>query len=568
MTPLRLGSRYQLDERMGEGGLGVVWRGSDIVSGAGFAIKLLRPERARDEAAVARFVRERTALLRFRHPNVVALHDMIVEGDRLALVMDLVEDGDLAQYRQRHGGTLEAVEATDIMAQVCDALAAAHAAGIVHRDLKPANILLDRGRVRLTDFGIAQIVGEPSLTSEGIFLGTLHYLAPEVIQGKEPTPACDSYAVGITLYELLAGEPPFTGQSAAVLHGHLHLTPGRPPGIPDASWRLIEACLAKDPRRRPNPAELALALRTDPWLVLGDSGSSEWTDPKVVWETENTRPGAAAAAADPVTVESRVLRSRRQRSGWIFGAAVLLAAVTVIALALTGSLGPAGHAAGPAVTVTDRVTQAGRDATLGAVPGTRTSGPGQQPGSTGPSASASASREHTGTARPTPGKTGVSATPSAPFATTPAPGPTTGAPSTAPVPTGTATPQGSPTPSPSTGPVDTAWQCGTVTAATIAGSGKATGQTLQACIRVHDGQLDLAGTLNGTKNGWHEQIVLVLKDSAQDGSGTYTSPVCMTSDCTFSTSLVPASGEWTVLPQWTKTGVTMSSGDEPAYVNF
>src|SRR5436305_1718240 len=150
MTPLRLGSRYQLDERMGEGGLGVVWRGSDIVSGAGFAIKLLRPERARDEAAVARFVRERTALLRFRHPNVVALHDMIVEGDRLALVMDLIEDGDLAQHRQRRGGTLEAAEATDIMAQVCDALAAAHAAGIVHRDLKPANILLDGGRVRLT----------------------------------------------------------------------------------------------------------------------------------------------------------------------------------------------------------------------------------------------------------------------------------------------------------------------------------------------------------------------------------------------------------------------------------
>ena len=574
MTPLRLGSRYQLEERVGEGGLGVVWRGTDIVTGAGFAIKLLRQERARDEAAVARFMRERTALLRFRHPNVVALHDMIVEGDRLALVMDLVADGDLAAHRRRRGGTLDPAEATEIMAQACDALAAAHAAGIVHRDLKPANILLDGGRVRLTDFGIAQIAGEPALTSEGIFLGSLHYLAPEVIKGKEPTPACDCYAVGITLYELLSGDPPFTGQSAAVMHGHLYLTPERPPGIQDSSWRLIEACLAKDPRRRPNAAELALALRTDPWLVFGEGAADEassdsWTGPAAVWEAADTGPGAVAA--DPVTVESRVPRRRLPRGlprgGLAFGAVVFLAAVAVIALALTRSLGPARRAAGAGVTVTDRVTPGAGTATPGTITGAGPGGPSPRPGATGPRASASAPQGHTGTARPSPGRTGVSASPTAPVATSPGPAPTTAAPSpTAPPSTGTGTtPPPSPTP---TGPADTSWQCGTLAAATMAGSGRDTGQTLQACIRVNDGKLDLLGTLNGTRTGWHEQVILTLEDSAQDGNGTYTSPVCMTSDCTFSTSLVPASGEWTVLPQWTKNGSVQSAGDEPSYVHF
>ena len=102
----------------------------------------------------------------------------------------------------------------------------------------------------------------------------------------------------------------------------------------------------------------------------------------------------------------------------------------------------------------------------------------------------------------------------------------------------------------------------------MTGSGKATGQTLQACIRINDGQLDLTGTLTGTKTGWHEQIVLVLEDSAQDDEGSYTSPVCIAADCTFSTTLVPASGEWTVLPQWIKSGKIQSSGNEPAYVSF
>src|ERR1700761_1020361 len=115
--------------------MGVVWRGRDREIGDLCAIKVLRPEFAADPAAVTRFVRERTALTKFRHPNVVTLRDMIVEGDCLALVMDFVDGGDLSAYRRNSGGTLSPGEALRVTAQVCDALAAAHAAGIVHRDL-------------------------------------------------------------------------------------------------------------------------------------------------------------------------------------------------------------------------------------------------------------------------------------------------------------------------------------------------------------------------------------------------------------------------------------------------
>ncbi len=100
------------------------------------------------------------------------------------------------------------------------------------------------------------------------------------------------------------------------------------------------------------------------------------------------------------------------------------------------------------------------------------------------------------------------------------------------------------------------------------GPGKATGQTLQACIRVHAGKLDLQGTLSGTNAKWSEQVILVLTDSAQGSDGSYTSSVCMTSECSYTVSMVPASGEWTVLPEWSKSGTVQSSGDEPAYVSF
>lgn len=277
----------------------------------------------------------------------------------------------------------------------------------------------------------------------------------------------------------------------------------------------------------------------------------------VVWEREHTGPGTLAA--DPVTAESRVLRRHRFRRGRVFGALAVLAAAAVIALALNGSLGPARHAAEPAVTVTEQVTPGGASATFGRIPGADPGGPSPRPGSTASASGTPPGTQPRHTLQPSPGSTGGAATATATTARSSAPPVTATA-------TGTATPA-SGTPTASTGgPADTPWQCGAVAAATK--SGKATGQTLQACIRVNDGKLDLTGTLNDTKSGWHEQIVLVLEDSAQGGNGSYTSPACIASDCTFSTSLVPADGEWTVLPEWVKNGKIQSSGSEPGYVDF
>ena len=272
MIPQALGSHYLLVERIGQGSMGVVWRARDLATGNLCAVKLLRPEFAADHAVVSRFVRERTALVKFRHPNVVTLHDMIVEGECLALVMDLIgggRPGRLPAHVRRHAG--RSAKPSELTAQICDALAAAHAAGIVHRDLKPANVLLDAGQVRLADFSIARIAGESPTTTSGMVIGTVGFMAPEVIRGKHPPPACDVYAAGITLYELLTGVRPFTGQVAAIMHGHLETVPDRPDGMPGRLWTLMAACLSKDPGRPSICRELG-ASAAQP----GTSGASAW----------------------------------------------------------------------------------------------------------------------------------------------------------------------------------------------------------------------------------------------------------------------------------------------------
>ncbi|HEX6528092.1 MAG TPA: protein kinase [Streptosporangiaceae bacterium] len=299
-----LGSRYLLDEQIGQGGMGVVWRGRDKVTGSPFAIKLLRSEYAADPDAVTRFVRERTVLMKFRHPAVVTVHDMIVEGDQLALVMDLVEGGDLNAYRRRSGGTLTGAEVARLAAQVCDGLAAAHAAAIVHRDLKPANVLLDAGQVKLADFGVARIVGDPSGTTTGTVLGTAAYLAPELLTGNEPSPATDMYAFGITMYELLAGAPPFAGHVAAIMHDHLQTVPSRPAGVADRLWDLLSSCLAKEPGARPTAAAMGSALR-DPGLlaVLAQAAPVVPAAPVVMPLSAPTAP--RITAAEPIPAAQR-----------------------------------------------------------------------------------------------------------------------------------------------------------------------------------------------------------------------------------------------------------------------
>ena len=440
--------------------MGTVWRGRDRESGSPCAIKILRPEFAADPAAVTRFVRERMALTRFRHPNVVALRDMIVEGDCLALVMDLVDGGDLDTYRRSRGGTLPVGESLGLTAQICDALAAAHAAEIVHRDLKPANVLLDAGQVRLADFGIARIADQTRATTTGMIIGTIGFLAPEVIRGEVPTPACDVYAVGITLHELLTGAQPFTGQVATVLHGHLEIVPRQPAGVPDKVWTLMGACLSKDPAARPTAALLARALR-DPALlreptVHGQAGllrepgalhaqAGPLREPTQYVALPATGPSRQAPASADATFHGslaapasmnassvgapnppsdhsrpagpRSPRRRGTRALLAAGAAVALVVTGVTATYLVTSGSASGKSAGAQPSTQLRAAAQSRPPALtGAASNAPSQRPSQSPrpsaGATGPSSASS-----TG---PATSSTGPSASPSTPAATTPA----------------------------------------------------------------------------------------------------------------------------------------------------
>ncbi|MFI5616953.1 serine/threonine-protein kinase [Streptomyces sp. NPDC051567] len=271
-----VGSKYLLEEPLGRGATGVVWRarqreaaGAEAAvaghPGETVAIKVLKEELAHDPDIVMRFLRERSVLLRLTHPNIVRTRDLVVEGDLLALVMDLIDGPDLHRYL-RENGPFTPVAASLLTAQIADALAASHADGVVHRDLKPANVLLDErdGQMRpmLTDFGIARLADSPGLTRTHEFVGTPAYVAPESAEGRPQTSAVDIYGAGILLYELVTGRPPFAGGTALeVLHRHLSEDPQRPSGVPEPLWTVIERCLNKEPGERPSAESLARGLR-------------------------------------------------------------------------------------------------------------------------------------------------------------------------------------------------------------------------------------------------------------------------------------------------------------------
>ncbi|WP_248964048.1 serine/threonine-protein kinase [Sphaerisporangium perillae] len=264
-----LAARYRLDEPLGRGGMGEVWRATDEVLNRPVAVKLLLAEAVSSSSAAARFRQEAQATARLNHANVVAVHDFGEAGDRLFLVMELIEGRSLADHLAATG-PLSVAEVTRIGAQAAAGLAAAHRLGVIHRDIKPGNLLLTAdGTVKVVDFGIARLADQAAaaLTRTGLIVGTSTYLAPERALGGDAGPASDVYALGCVLYELLAGHPPFRGDtSTAVLYQHVQVAPAPPRrlrgDLPPALDDLLMRLLAKKPDARPSADQTAHWLAT------------------------------------------------------------------------------------------------------------------------------------------------------------------------------------------------------------------------------------------------------------------------------------------------------------------
>ncbi|MER6036084.1 serine/threonine-protein kinase [Streptomyces sp. NPDC001835] len=259
-----LADRYQLQERLGRGAMGEVWRAADQLLERPVAIKLLFAEAAAD---AERLRLEAQTAGRLNHPNVVGMYDFGSHYDQYYLVMELVEGWTLAQERSLRG-VLSPQDAAAIAAQAAAGLAAAHQRGVIHRDIKPANVMLSQDRTaKIADFGIARFADEAAsaLTVTGKVLGTADYLAPERALGRPAQPASDVYSLGCVLHELLTGRPPFRGAtSLAVVQQHVDVIPAPPnrlrPEIPQQLSDYVLLLLAKDPAHRPTAEQAAYWL--------------------------------------------------------------------------------------------------------------------------------------------------------------------------------------------------------------------------------------------------------------------------------------------------------------------
>lgn len=315
------GGRYRLKSRIAIGGMGEVWAAQDEIILRDVAIKILKPEYLGDPNFIERFRTEAKHAAKVNHEGIADVYDYGEDGGNAYLVMELVPGDSLAKILERDK-TLEPKRVLDIVAQTARALDAAHEAGLVHRDIKPGNLLITPdGAVKITDFGIARVADQVSLTATGQVMGTVQYLAPEQATGKPASPQTDVYSLGIVAYEALAGKRPFTGetQMAIALSQINDPPPALPEAIDEPIRQLVLDCLAKKPTDRVAGA-LELAQRAE--TLLG----------KPLRASNHTRviPAILEAETKTTVIQTTTEEVKKPPMAWPWIA-------TIVALVITGA---------------------------------------------------------------------------------------------------------------------------------------------------------------------------------------------------------------------------------------
>src|SRR6266571_2664342 len=250
---------YKIVDKLGEGGMGAVFKGVDLMLEREVAIKMLRPELASQANVVERFRSEAVTLAKLNHPNVATLHSFFRQGNDFFMVMEFVRGETLDAVIKRQGA-MPCDRAVELFCHALEGIDHAHKMGIVHRDIKPANMMLtELGSIKVMDFGIARVLGTDRMTRAGHLIGTVEYMSPEQVRGEETDARSDIYSLGILLYEMLTGRVPFNSSSEyELMRSHIEEAP-KPPGtfapqIPVIVEQAIMRALAKKPEARQRSA--------------------------------------------------------------------------------------------------------------------------------------------------------------------------------------------------------------------------------------------------------------------------------------------------------------------------
>jgi serine/threonine protein kinase len=348
-----IAGRYELDREIGRGGMGAVWLGRDTVLGREVALKRIGMMPGATAPDLERAEREARLAARLNHPHVVAVFDLVTEGEETWLVMEYVEGVSLSGLIARDGA-LTPDEAAPLVRQAADALAAAHAAGIVHRDVKPSNMMVTpQGDVKLTDFGIARAEADASLTQTGLVTGSPAYLAPEVASGATAHEASDVWSLGATLYHALAGHTPYD-VSENLMGGLYRIVHEEPPRVDDPGWLapVLEHTMTRDPAQRWSMAQVrdfldqgrSVTIHPAPLGTVEDHGTRvlQPTPPTPVGVPPVATDPALEATPPPTTTYPGGARRRRPVWPWV-AAVVLLVAVAVLGFAALTQGGAGGN---------------------------------------------------------------------------------------------------------------------------------------------------------------------------------------------------------------------------------